>query len=87
MPRLKMSEKQQRDQEVKALILKNATYLGMKGNKEIAERIGVSESTLVRKLKHPDSFTLREINRLAKVLKFKITIQDKLPCEAVLAGE
>ena len=82
-----MSEKEQQDQQIKALIAKNATYLGIKNNEDMAKRIGVSRTTMYKKLEHPETFTVKEIRRLAKILNFKIVLQDGIPVNCKMAGE
>lgn len=42
------------------------------GNEKLAKKMNISVSTLVRKKKNPDSFTLGEIRLMEKIFREKI---------------
>ncbi len=69
MPKLKVSDEEQRDRIVRACIAGNQEREGI-SNKVLAKRLCIAESTLSRKKNHPGSFALDAMRIVAKVLKF-----------------
>ena len=69
MPKLKLSEKQIRDNIVLAFIAKNMALYGL-SDEEVAVKLHCVKRTFQNKKKNPDMFTLKELRMLCTTLKF-----------------
>ena len=75
MPKLKISEQEQKDRAFVGLIKLKMELEGYPRQQDLAERLNINRSTLSYKINNPDAFTRRELRRLFQVLKF--TPEDK----------
>jgi len=70
MPALKPSETQQQDTYLLATVSRHLTLLGLSKN-DLAIKMHMNYQKLHRRLKDPESLSLEELRRLAKVLKIE----------------
>lgn len=71
MPKLKTSEEDQRIRNVRAAISRGMEAEGY-NEAAVAKVLGVAKRTLQNKRKDPDKFTLLELHKLNRILKFTI---------------
>lgn len=71
MPRLAKSERQKRMDEIIYRIDDAANRSGL-NRRELAERSNISSATLSRRMKSPESFTVRELYDIANILNISI---------------
>ena len=57
--------------EIKAKIVGRMAYIGI-DNKEVAVRMGMHIRTWQRRLKNPGDFTVKELEKVQKVLKVEL---------------
>ena len=70
MPKLKISEQEQKDRAFVGLLKLKMELEGYSRQQDLAERLNINRSTLSCKINNPDTFTRRELRRLFQVLKF-----------------
>ena len=70
MPRLRQSEKQQREEKFRRLVRKNMAMSGYQYMYSVADVLGINRDTLARKMKNPDEFSVAELRRLMQALNF-----------------
>lgn len=69
MPKVRLSEMEEKARLVQGLISKNQTMLKL-SDEEVAKKIALSKRTYQNKKNRPDTFKLCELWRTCKVLKF-----------------
>lgn len=69
MPKLKPSEQEEANRIVRACIASNMERQALKDD-DMAGRLGVTRLTVQNKRKRPETFSLQEVQRLSKILKF-----------------
>lgn len=69
MPKLKPSEQEEANRIVRACISCNMERY-MVSEDLMAAKLGVTKRTIQSRRNHPESFELKDIQRLAKILKF-----------------
>lgn len=69
MPKLKPSEQEEANRIVRACISSNMERQALK-DEDMAGRLGVTRLTVQNKRKRPETFSLQEVQRLSKILKF-----------------
>lgn len=67
MPRLKLTESQQRVRSFQAVVAKQLTYYGYSKD-QLAESMQMGRTSLWAKLKNPENFRVRELRRLCNIL-------------------
>ena len=74
MPKLKIPEHEMQNRRTKAVIAE-ITELEAVDTKALAKILGLSASSVNRKKRHPEQFTLAEIRSLVK--RFKLTAEQQ----------
>lgn len=74
MPKLKIPEHEMQNRRTKAVIAE-ITELEAVDTKALAKILGLSASSVNRKKRHPEQFTLAEIRALVK--RFKLTAEQQ----------
>lgn len=69
MPKLKPSEQEEKNRIVRACIAGNQERQGI-DDARLAKYLGVVPETVRNKKKRPETFTLRELQAVSRVLKF-----------------
>lgn len=67
MPRLKVDI---RNAEVRGIVAQKVIALGIHTNNALAVKLGISYPALMRRLREPRLFTLEELQKMQKVLRF-----------------
>lgn len=70
MPPIRKTEKQKKDDLLRAYVAKNMSLCGYQRKSDLAPELGCTPRTLYRKLKNPDYFTRWELCMLFRMLKF-----------------
>ena len=70
MPKLRQSDMQLKDNQVRAYIAKNMALYGF-SDEEVAIKLRCTKRTFQNKKKRPETFTLKELRVLCDVLKFE----------------
>lgn len=69
MPRVKLSEFEEKDRLVQGLIAKNQTFLKL-SDEDVAKKVSLSKRTYQNKKNRPRTFNLHELRRVCKILGF-----------------
>ena len=69
MPRVKPFDCEEKKQIVKSCIVANQARYGYT-DEQLAKYLGISITTMRKRLNDPDTFTLQELHRLNRALKF-----------------
>lgn len=77
MPRVRLSETEEKARLVKGLILKNQAMLKM-SDEEVAKKIAITKRTYQNKKNNPSTFKLGELWRTCKVLRFTEEEKEKI---------
>ncbi|SES69394.1 hypothetical protein [[Clostridium] polysaccharolyticum] len=75
MPKIKLSEQEEKDRRARACIAKNMELNGL-NDESVAIKLHVTKRTFQNKKKRPGTFTLAELRKLSEV--FKLSDEDKL---------
>jgi len=75
MPRVVLVPGTEYKRELPGIIKAKREYFGL-SNEDVAEAVGVTERTMANRNKNPELFTLEQLQRLCKRLKFEIVIND-----------
>lgn len=65
-----LTESAKADERLRVLVSHQIIETGIGTQKAVAEKMRISEVTLIRKLKTPDKFTRGELRRLFRILRF-----------------
>lgn len=69
MPKVKVSEIEEKNRHVRACIAKNMELYGLK-DEDVAIKLCCTKRTFQNKKKRPETFTLGELRKLSATLKF-----------------
>ncbi len=75
MPKIKLSEQEEKDRRARACIAKNMELNGL-NDESVAIKLRVTKRTFQNKKKRPGTFTLTELRKLVDILK--ISESDRL---------